>query len=137
MRRPPFRLLVVLLCVVALASAVIVVKQVTSRDEAPVAVTSLAYSQNQTVVGFTPVSKTVTDPARIAKFQALVTKYDVDETDFDTRLDDVCTGGLETKVTLTTADNDRYRLRLYDCSGGDARQTFVTDATALLSSWAR
>jgi hypothetical protein len=134
---PAVRVLIVLLCVVALASAVIVTVQIRSRAAEPVAVTRISYSQDQAVVGFTPVTKTVTDPARIAEFQELVARYDIDETDFDTRLNDVCTGGIDTRITLRSADTSKHRLRLYDCSGGDARHTFVTDATALLSGWAR
>jgi hypothetical protein len=133
---PAVRVLIVLLCVVALATAVLVTVQIRSRAEGPVTVTRLTFSQDQAVVGFTPVTKTVTDPARIAKFQALVSKYDIDETDFDTRLNDVCTGGLDTRVTLSASDDSRHTMRLYDCSGGGARQTFVTDATALLTAWA-
>ncbi|CAN5385757.1 hypothetical protein BH09ACT1_BH09ACT1_14950 [soil metagenome] len=134
---PAVRVLIVLLCLVALASAVLVTVQIRARVAEPVAVTSISYTQDQTVVGFTPVTKTITDPARIERFQALVARYDIDETDFDTRLNDVCTGGIDTRITLRSADKSEHRLRLYDCSGGGARQTFVTDATALLTRWAR
>jgi hypothetical protein len=121
--------------VVVVALAAVFVVQLVLKPAPAGPITALTFTQSQSVPGFHPATRTVTDPAQIARFTKLTQKYSVAVTAFDDSLNDVCTGGLETRVTLRFADSTMTRFRLYDCSGGVAKGTFVTDATALFSGW--
>ena len=98
-------------------------------------VTGLRYSQTQTVPDFDTSPHTVTDPERLDAFTTLVKKYAISVQSFDESLNDRCTGGLQTTVTVMFASGPNAELRLYDCSKPLPKGTFVTDATALFTGW--
>lgn len=95
----------------------------------------IEYSQYDASASFDNSAYTVTKGERIAKFQALLKKYSIDIGDFNNALNDGCTGGLSTNVTLYISGNRIQKLNLYSCQGPDASGTFVTDATKLFSTW--
>ncbi len=105
-----------------------------SRPELP-AITGIGYSQSKAVAGFTGSAHRTTDPARLAAFTALVTTYSIDVTRFDRALNDVCTGGLATDITLEFADSTTAAFRVYDCGRTVPRGTFVSDTSALFTRW--
>lgn len=120
--------------VVAVLLVLLVVRIATPPPTVP-PVTSIRFLQSKAVPHFTAHSHTVDSPGQIAQFGALLKKYSIDPANFDDTLNDVCTGGLATNITLRFADAPPDRLRIYDCGRTDARGTFVTDATALLAGW--
>ena len=130
------RLFVAVGAVVVVALAVlIVVLNFGSRPELP-PITGIQYSQATAVAGFSESTHRTTDSAHIAAFAAVVKEYSINVTDFDPSLNDVCTGGLATAVTLEFADSKTAKLRIYDCGRIEPRGTFVSDASALFARWA-
>ena len=130
------RLFVAVGVVVVVGLAVLIVAlNFGSRPELP-PITGIQYSQSTAVAGFSESKHQTSDSARIAAFTAVVKKYSIDVTDFDQSLNDVCTGGLATAVTLEFADSKTAKLRIYDCGRIEPRGTFVSDASALFARWA-
>lgn len=98
-------------------------------------VTGIEYSQSKAVEGFTDFSHQTSDAARITAFTAIIKKYGVDVTNFDQTLNDVCTGGLATDISLEFANSKTAELRVYDCGRTVPRGTFVSDTSALFTRW--
>jgi hypothetical protein len=121
--------------VVAIALAVLFVTQVLLKPEPTKPVESIEFHQSQAVPNFEDGDHQVTEPAQLTAFSALVKKYSIDLGNFDTALNDGCTGGLATDVTVHFTDSTSQKLRIYDCGGPVAKGTFVTDATALFTQW--
>jgi hypothetical protein len=133
--RSPARLFVLAgaLVVVALIAVSVVMLMAPARVVAPIV--SIEYSQFKAVPDFPSSSHTTTGPDRIREFTALAKKYSIDVTHFDQNLNDDCTGGLATDITLKFSDSTTARLHLYDCGRTVARGSFVSDATALFTTW--
>ncbi|MHC5795169.1 hypothetical protein ACVXZ4_03345 [Lacisediminihabitans sp. FW035] len=133
--RPPLRLIAALAGVVVVALVLTIVALSSSPRAALPPITGIQYSQSKAVEGFSDSSHETSDPARIAAFTAIVKKYGVDVTNFDQTLNDVCTGGLATDITLEFADSKTAELRVYDCGRTVPRGTFVSDTSALFTRW--
>lgn len=121
--------------VVAVAVAVVFVVQLILKPGPGGAIESLTFSQSQPEPGFPKTADTVSEQSRLDQFTKLTRKYSIDVKGFDISQNDVCTGGITTTIALRFTDSSTSRFRLYDCSGGVAKGTFVTDATALVASW--
>jgi hypothetical protein len=138
-RRPrlsrPVRLLLWLVAVLVLFVIVLFVSQALIRPNVSNPIERIEYTQYQPVPNYDTNTYTVTNGARIARFEALVKKYSVDLADFNSAQNDGCTGGLATTLTLYTAGNSMQKLQLYSCRGPQATGDFVADATKLVSSW--
>jgi hypothetical protein len=133
--RPPARLIAVFAVVVVVVLVVLIVA-VNSGNRLPLTpITSIQYGQSKSVAGFTGSSHQTSDPARIAEFTTIASKYSIDVTHFDRTLNDVCTGGLATEITLGFADSRTAKLRVYDCGRTVPRGTFVSDTSALVAGW--
>ncbi len=133
--RLQLRLIAVVAAVVTVALVVLIVTLNSGSRPELTPITSIQYSQSKAVEGFSASSHETTDAARIAAFSAIVTKYSIDVTNFDQTLNDVCTGGLATVITLRFADSKSAKLRVYDCGRTVPRGTFVSDASALFTRW--
>ncbi len=136
--RPSGRLVALIGTIVTAVALVFVVILilVTVLTPAPMApITSIEFSQSKPVPNFSDSTHTTTEPARIAAFTALVKKYSIDPSNFDSALNDECTGGLTTDITLAFGGSKTAKLRLYDCGRTVPRGTFVSDATALFTGW--
>ena len=134
--RPPVRLFVAVGAVVVVAVVVLIAALNSGSRPVLTSITGIQFSQSTAVAGFSKSTHRTTDPARIAAFAAVVKKYSIDVTDFDQTLNDVCTGGLATAVTLEFADSKTAKLRIYDCGRIEPRGTFVSDASTLFARWA-
>jgi hypothetical protein len=133
--RPPLRLIAAIAAVVIVALVVLVAAINSGYRPALTPITSIQYGQSKAVKGFVESSHKTSDPARIAAFTAIVSKYSIDVTHFDQALNDVCTGGLATDITLGFADSKTATLRVYDCGRTVPRGTFVSDSSALFTQW--
>ena len=133
--RPQLRPFVAFAAVVVVALVVIIVAVNSSSRPIPSPITGIRYSQSKAVKGFTGSSHQTTDPARIAAFTAIVMKYSIDVTHVDEALNDDCTGGLATTITLDFADSKTTEFRVYDCGRTVPRGTFVSDTSALFTRW--
>lgn len=133
--RHPARLFGILLGLVVLGLVVLFLTQVLSRPPIEQKAAELRYSQSQATPGFDAAQHTVTDPADLAAFNALVSKYSIDLGNYDRNGNDTCTGGLSTTVQVTLASGARDNLYLYSCRSATAGGDFVTEATNLFSSW--
>ncbi len=121
--------------ILAIALAILLATQVLLKPPQVKPIRSIEYHQSQSVPNFHDGTHSVTDPARIAAFSALVQKYSIDLANFDVSLNDDCTGGLATDLTVTFTDSTSQKLGIYDCGGALAKGTFVSDATALFLRW--
>lgn len=133
--RPPARLIAVIAAVVIVALVLLVFAVNSSSRPLLGPITGIQYSQSKAVEGFSDSSHETTDPERIAAFTKLVKEYSIDVTHFDQTLNDVCTGGLATNITLEFADSKTAKLRVYDCGRTVPRGTFVSDTSALFTRW--
>ena len=133
--RPPMRLFVAVTVVVVVLLAVLIVAVNVPARPVLAPISAIDYTQSKAVEGFSDFSHRTTDPGRIAVFTALVEKYSIDLTHFDRSLNDVCTGGLATDITLDRADLSTVKLRVYDCGRTVPRGTFVSDTSALFTRW--
>jgi len=133
--RPPLRLVAAVAVVVIVAVVLVIVAANSSQRPTLPSITGIQYSQSKAVEGFSDSSHETADPARIAAFTAIINKYGVDVTNFDQTLNDVCTGGLATNITLRFADSKTAELRVYDCGRTVPRGTFVSDTSALFTRW--
>jgi hypothetical protein len=133
--RPPLRLIAAIGVVVIVAAVALVLAVNSASRPVTTTITGIQYSQSKAVEGFSPSSHQTSDPARIAAFTAIVKKYGVDVTHFDQTLNDVCTGGRATDITLEFADSKTAKLRVYDCGRTVPRGTFVSDTSALFTKW--
>ena len=133
--RSPVRLIAVFLVIVAVILGVFFAVASTTGPAPITRVEKLTFRQSQAIPNFSDTTHTVSDPAKIALFTALTTRYSIDTARFPTSLNDVCTGGLATDITLYSPDAATQRLRIYDCGLAVAKGTFVTDATALFVGW--
>lgn len=115
--------------------AIFILVSVLTPARAMAPISSIEFSQSKAVPNFPDATHTTTEPARIAAFTALVKRYSIDVTNFDQSLNDDCTGGLSTDITLRFAPSGAAKLRLYDCGRTVPRGTFVSDATALFTTW--
>jgi hypothetical protein len=131
----PIRLLLWFAAVVVLFVVVLLVSRALIRPDVSNPIERIEYSQYQPVPDYDTNSYTVTNGARIARFESLVKKYSVDLADFNSAENDGCTGGLATTLTLYTAGNAMQKLQLYSCRGPKATGDFVADATKLVSEW--
>jgi hypothetical protein len=129
------RLIAAIAAVVIVALVLLIVAVNSGNRPVLTPITSIQYSQSKAVKGFSDSSHKTSDPARIATFTAIVTKYSIDVTHFDRTLNDVCTGGLATDITLGFADSKTATLRVYDCGRTVPRGTFVSDSSALFTRW--
>lgn len=134
--RWPVRLFAAVGAVAVVALVVLIVVLNSGPRPMLTSITGIQYSQSTAVAGFSKSAHRITDSARIAAFAAVVKKYSIDVTDFNQALNDVCTGGLSTTVTLEFADSKTAKLRIYDCGRIEPRGTFVSDASALFARWA-
>jgi hypothetical protein len=132
-RRDPQKPIIWFAVAVAVVLAAVLAVQLLTVPQPLKAIRSIVFSQSQAVPNFDTSSHTVESPTRIREFSALVKKYGVDVYDFDPSLDDGCTGGVATKMTLHFVDGSDQRLEVYAC-GGKAG-TFVQDVTDLVTSW--
>ncbi|MET4782709.1 hypothetical protein [Glaciihabitans sp. UYNi722] len=121
--------------VVAVALAVLFVTDVLLKPAPATPIQGLEFHQSQAVPNFDDGAHDVTDPVKLAAFSTLVKKYSIDLTDFNTAMNDGCTGGLATSITVTFTHSASQKLRIYACGGDTAKGTFVSDATALFSQW--
>lgn len=119
--------------VAAVALTTLLIFQLTAAPTPLKQIRSIEFSQSQAVPNFDDSSHTVRDQQRIREFAALVKKYDVDVTDYDTALNDGCTGGTATNIHLHFVDGSAQKLRTYACGG--ASGTFVQDVTDLFGGW--
>lgn len=115
--------------------AVLLVSHALIKPDVSSPIERIEYSQYQSVPDYDGDTYTVTNGAKIERFQALVKKYSVDLADFNSAQNDQCTGGLSTNITLYSVGNRMQKLNLYSCRGPKASGDFVADATALVSSW--
>jgi hypothetical protein len=138
-RRPrlsrPVRLALWFAAVVVLVIVVLFVSQALIKPNVSNPIERIEYSQYQPVPNYDTATYTVTNGARIARFEALVKKYSVNLADFNSAQNDGCTGGLATTLTLYTAGNSMQKLQLYSCRGPKATGDFVADTTKLISAW--
>ena len=133
--RPQVRLLVAVIAVVIFALVALIVATNLGSRSTVTSITDIKYSQSKAVKGFSGSSHETSDAPRIAAFTAIASKYRIDVTRFDQTLNDVCTGGLTTDITLGFADAKTATLRVYDCGRTVARGTFVSDMSALFTGW--
>ncbi|MCU1586365.1 MAG: hypothetical protein JWM49_2921 [Microbacteriaceae bacterium] len=115
--------------------AVVILVNVLTPPVRTAPIESIRYNQTKTEPGFDDSTHTVTDRTRVAAFSAIVKKYSIDVGHFDSTLNDECTGGLATNIAVTLTDHTVDRLSIYDCGRTVPRGTFVSDATALFTSW--
>jgi hypothetical protein len=134
-RRPQLRPIAAIAGVVLVALVVLIVAVNSGTRPALTPITGIQYSQSKAVKGFSEFSHETSDAARIAAFTAIARKYSIDLAHFDQTLNDVCTGGLATDITLGFADSKTATLRVYDCGGAVPRGTFVSDTSALFTRW--
>ncbi len=132
---PRVRLGIWIVAILVFVTAVLFVTRAAIRPTLSDPVERVEYSQYTSTPDYDNATYTVTNGARIARFQALVKKYSVDIADFNNALNDGCTGGLATNITLYRAGNSMQKLNLYSCRGPNASGTFVADATRLFSEW--
>lgn len=130
------RLFAAVAAVVVVAFVVLIVALNPGSRPVLSTITGIQYEQSTAVEGFSDSAHQTSDPARIAAFTAIVKKYSIDVTQFDQTLNDSCTGGLATDVTVKFADSKTAKLRIYDCGRIEPRGTFVSDASALFTRWA-
>lgn len=135
--RPSARLAALLGAILVAGALVVVLIVVNGLTPAPTTppITGIDYRQSKAVPNFPDATHSTADPGRIASFSALVKKYSIDVTNFAQDLNDDCTGGLTTDITLHFADSKTAKLRLYYCGRTVAGGTFVSDATALFTRW--
>lgn len=133
--RMPARLAIGILGLVVVVLAIIFAVRALAPDVTTAPVTGIRYSQAQPVPNFDTSMHTVTDSRSLAEFAAIVAKYSVNLNSFDDNLNDVCTGGLSTSITVSYSGAPPSRLRIYDCALPVPKGTFVTDATALFTGW--
>ncbi|CAN5511092.1 hypothetical protein BH10ACT4_BH10ACT4_04480 [soil metagenome] len=133
--RAPLRLIAAIGVVVIVAIVALVLAVNSGTRPVTTSITGIQYSQSKAVEGFSASSHQTSDPDRIAAFTAIVKKYGIDVTHFDQTLNDVCTGGLATDITLEFADSKTAKLRVYDCGRTVPRGTFVSDTSALFTRW--
>jgi hypothetical protein len=129
------RLIFWIVAILAFVTVVLFITRAVIQPNLSNPVERVEYSQYTSTPDYDNSIYTVTNGVRIAKFQALVKKYSVDIADFNNALNDGCTGGLATNVTLYRAGNAMQKLNLYSCRGPNASGTFVADATKLFSEW--
>jgi hypothetical protein len=120
---------------VAVLLAVFFAVQLFSRPVSLAPIERIEFSQYQAVPNFSDTTHVVSDAKRLDAFRALVSRYSIDLHNFDGSLNDDCTGGLSTNITIRFSDATVQKLQLYDCGKPVAGGTFVSDATALFSSW--
>ena len=131
----PVRLALWLIAVIVLFVIVLFVSQALIQPNVSNPIERIEYSQYQPVPEYDSTTYTVTNGGKINRFEALVKKYKVDLSDFNSAQNDGCTGGLATTLTLYTAGNKMQKLQLYSCRGPKATGDFVADATKLVSTW--
>ena len=134
--RPPVRLFAAVAAVVVVAFVVLIVALNPGSRPVLSTITGIQYEQSTAVEGFSDSAHQTSDPARIAAFTAIVKKYLIDVTQFDQTLNDSCTGGLATDVTVKFADSKTAKLRVYYCGRIEPRGTFVSDISVLFTRWA-
>jgi hypothetical protein len=121
--------------IIAIVLAVFFAMQLVSKPVSLAPIETIEFSQYQAVPNFTDTTHVVSDEKRLDAFRTLVSRYSIDLRNYDETLNDDCTGGLSTKITIHFTDATLGKLRIYDCGKPLAGGTFVTDATALFSSW--
>jgi hypothetical protein len=121
--------------VIVAAVAVVILVNLLTPPVRMAPIESIQYYQTKTVPGFDNSTHTVTDPTQVAAFSTIVKKYSIDFDHFDSTLNDDCTGGLATNITVTLTDRSVHKISIYDCGRTVPRGTFVSDATALFTSW--
>jgi hypothetical protein len=131
----PPRTVVWISAIVAVGLAAFFAVQLSSRPVSRAPVERMEFGQYQAVPNFSDPVHVVSDERRIGEFRALVRHYSIDLRNFDRSLNDDCTGGLATNVTLHFTDSTSQKLQIYDCGKPVAGGTFVSDATALFVGW--
>ncbi|WP_394769671.1 hypothetical protein [Lacisediminihabitans sp.] len=131
----PPRTVVWISAVLAVGLAVFFAVQLFSRPVSLAPIEKIEFSQYQAVPNFSDTVHVVSDEKRIDEFRALVRQYSIDVRNFDDSLNDDCTGGLATSITLHFTDSTSHKLQIYDCGKPVAGGTFVSDATALFVGW--
>lgn len=128
--------LIAIIVAAVIVTVVVLISVIDSRPRPELTpITGIQYSQSKAVKGFSGSSHETSDATRIAALTAIVAKYAVDVSHFDQTLNDVCTGGLATDITLQFADSKTATLRVYDCGRTVPRGTFVSDTSALFARW--
>ncbi|HEY0259591.1 MAG TPA: hypothetical protein VGC18_07055, partial [Lacisediminihabitans sp.] len=128
--RGPNRLFAWASLLVAIVLAVLFVFHVFVVPAPAKPIESLSFVQSQAVPDFEDSRHLVRDPVRIHRFDSLVKKYSIDLEHVNPALNDACTGGLATNITVAFRGGSTAALRIYDCQGSVPKGTFVTDATA-------
>jgi hypothetical protein len=123
------------LAIIAVLLAVFFAVQLFSKPVSHAPIVKIEFSQYQAVPNFSDYPHVVTDEKRLDAFRTLVSRYSIDVRNYDKALNDDCTGGLTTNITLRFGDATTQKLQIYDCGKPTAGGTFVTDATALFSKW--
>lgn len=133
--RSPVRWLALGLAAVVIALIVIFTVRLSTPDAPTGPITSIEYSQTKAIPHFDISVHTVVEPAKITAFTDLLNKYSINANAYKQSLNDGCTGGLATEVTLKYANSPSATFRIYDCASPVPKGTFVTDATALFTGW--
>lgn len=133
--RLPARIAIGILGLAIVAIVIIFAARALTPEVPTAPVSGLRYFQSKAGPNFDTSTHSVTDARSIAEFEVLVSKYSINLDSFDENLNDVCTGGLSTSITVTYSGAPPSRLRIYDCASPVPKGTFVTDATALFTGW--
>lgn len=97
-------------------------------------ISSLTFHQYQAILDFDDAEYVQDDPAQVARFQTLLTEYDVVPGQTVTAVEDGCDGGLSTTVELTYAGGDTAEMFIASC-GEPAYDEFNARATDLFTQW--
>ena len=96
----------------------------------------ISYSQYQAEYGYDVGSYVQGDPDEVARFVALLDRYDIDPSGYRSTADPGCAGGTATAVGLYDVDplesHVIARLEITDCGGSDG---FDAAATELFTEW--
>lgn len=95
---------------------------------------SLTFHQYQAIQDFDDAEYVQDDPAQVARFQALLTEFDVVPGVTVTTVEDGCDGGLSTTVELAYVDGGTVEMFLATC-GEPAYDEFNAQAIDLFTQW--
>jgi len=118
----------------AAALAVLFVITVGTARLAEGEIESLTFHQYQAIQDFDDAEYVQDDPAQVARFQALLTEFDVVPGVTVTTVEDRCDGGLSTTVELTYAGGDTAEMFIASC-GEPAYDEFNSRAIDLFTQW--
>jgi hypothetical protein len=117
---------------IAVVLAVLFALQVT-REPTARRIARVEFTQSEAVKNFDTSKVSVTDPAELQRFSALVHEYQVNLGQVDSNVVEGCAGGTSTDATLLFADGNTQKITLYPCGSGGNK--FVEAASELFSEW--